>query len=613
MKEIIITSSVLILCILLIRKIFRGKISGRLQYALWLLAALRLMLPVAAVPVAVGSLESFRVVDLTQALEMQTGDLETLLEKPVPFTAPLPGVIGKPEGKTLSTVSMPDEAAAEATSVFDAGKTGLTWLTVLRGLWRGGMVVTALWIIGVNLLFARRLHRNRTEYVQDTSAEQANAGICRIEAHRRSTAHLNEKRTAGRTKLYIVDGLKSPCLYGLPFREAVYFPPDIAADETRLRHVLVHEMCHKRHGDGFWSLLRSLLVIVYWFNPLVWAAALLSKQDCELACDEAAIRALGETERIPYGETLLSILTRRSSMSDVVCTATTMTGNGRNIKERIRLIAERPRALGAAAVLTAVAAAAAAVIVFTKDPSFHGATWSGETFVKMPVAAGSIQIALPETVEGICGYAADKGGDLVLYQVSSQKEVGRFCELSYGEAVVLWEQGKEIVPAGDYGQNRYLKEYIDRQTNGGTEVTHHSGADAAEKSMAQDYLPAENTEGNAGPVYLPDEKITTTYTVAEDSSETTYIIVDDNDKTGNAAEGSAAQDYQPTENAEGNAGPVYLPDEKITTTYTPAATGNCYVYVKGSYAGVAEQYLNEMEFINSELEAAAERAAASMR
>ena len=190
MKEVIITSSVLILCIMLIRKIFRGKISGRLQYALWILAALRLMFPVAAVPVAIGSLESFRAVDLARELEKQTGDVETLLDRPVQFAVSL---------------SVPIDRTGP-TSVFLAGKTGLTWLDILRGFWQGGMIVMALGIAGVNLLFARRLRRGRKEYVWETANDAA-------------------KRAVGRTKLYTVYGLKSPCLYGLPFREAVYFPP----------------------------------------------------------------------------------------------------------------------------------------------------------------------------------------------------------------------------------------------------------------------------------------------------------------------------------------------------------------------------------------------------
>ena len=55
MLEILISSTVLILALTALRFLLRGKINPRLQYALWLLAALRLLLPVSLVrsPVSV--------------------------------------------------------------------------------------------------------------------------------------------------------------------------------------------------------------------------------------------------------------------------------------------------------------------------------------------------------------------------------------------------------------------------------------------------------------------------------------------------------------------------------------------------------------------------------
>ena len=46
MKEILLTSSILILTLLLLRLLFRKTISRRVQYALWGLVALRLLVPV---------------------------------------------------------------------------------------------------------------------------------------------------------------------------------------------------------------------------------------------------------------------------------------------------------------------------------------------------------------------------------------------------------------------------------------------------------------------------------------------------------------------------------------------------------------------------------------
>ena len=46
MKEILLTSSALILALLALRQLFRRTVSRRMQYALWLLVLVRLLVPV---------------------------------------------------------------------------------------------------------------------------------------------------------------------------------------------------------------------------------------------------------------------------------------------------------------------------------------------------------------------------------------------------------------------------------------------------------------------------------------------------------------------------------------------------------------------------------------
>ena len=72
-------------------------------------------------------------------------------------------------------------------------------------------------------------------------------------------------------------GLPSPCLFGL-LRPAIYVTPAAAASPENLRYVLAHEETHARHFDPLWSLLRVVCLAVYWFHPLVWAAAAASQK-----------------------------------------------------------------------------------------------------------------------------------------------------------------------------------------------------------------------------------------------------------------------------------------------------------------------------------------------
>lgn len=624
MKEIIITSSVLILCIMLIRVAFRGKISSRLQYALWLLVALRLIIPASAqIYMALGSVEEFRIMDLAEMLESRFGDVTEQLERPVSFTMSTSNTwAGRMAGYVLGETLNLSGSTDGPTSVFIAGKIGFSLLDIFRGIWGGGMVIMALWMLITNMIFTRRLHKGRKEITLPESGEW--------------------NSVIRKTKVYTIDGLTSPCLYGIPFRESIYLTTDIAEDQDRLRHVLTHEMCHKKHGDSFWSIVRSVLLIVYWMNPLVWVAAVLSKRDCELACDEEALLLLGEEERISYGETLLSIITRKGRLSDIACTATTMTGSGKSVKERIKFIADQPRVLGAAVVAALVLVIVISVLVFTKNPLFHGNTWEGE----LTLTAGDMQIQLPETIAGISGYEADKDDNVIIYQASSGEEVGRFCTLSYGEAVLLIEQGREVVPLGNYGRNPYLRQYMlsIAPSSGNETITHTytpytpsngEGVPGTDSNIGG----AGGASGTAGIIahedmYSGKDIPDVTFEVIED--ETTYIIEDEQPSTSLPTDSAAV--YYPIEEAsidnslatetdlsevtisyhpnepEGESIEYpadeyiahtqsidYLPNEQIETIVIPGTAEGCYVYVKGDYSRVKAQYLEELNYIDSEL------------
>lgn len=559
MKEIIITATVLILCILLIRRIFRGKISSRLQYALWLLVALRLVIPVSA-QIDMEPFTRLRLMDLVGRMESERGDVAKRLEEPVRVTMDSQGMLYRLIGSDAQKAamedalnSMPDDGAS---AVFMVGTLGFTWLDVLGAVWMLGMLAVGAWIIVSNIMFNRKLKNNRQSFALP---EEEGAALL---TGKDGMEIFRKKGTTRLPELYLAEHISSPCLYGLPGREAVYLTPDVAEDSDRLRHVLTHELVHKKHGDSFWALLRSVLVTVYWFHPLVWVAAVCSKRDCELACDEGALRALGEEERISYGETLLSIITKKGRLSDLVCTATTMTGSGKSVKERIRFIAEKPKALFAAVAAVLFLAAAVCFFVFTRDPQFDGAVV--DAVEGLTVTGADMQIHLPASIGGISGcFVEDKNDTVVIYHIKSGEEVGRFSRMPLKDALQMVDEGREVVALGDHGHNYLLREY-----------------------QGEPFWRTEHT-------YTP-ANVAAADVMAE--HEESVIVVSD--------------DAQEEEKID------YLPHESITTTvYQPREVNvdeieaGCYVYVKADYYGkVKPQYAEEMAFIDRELKAAAENA-----
>ena len=100
-------------------------------------------------------------------------------------------------------------------------------------------------------------------------------------------------------------------------------------------YAICHEACHYRQGDFIWVIVRYLVLILNWYNPLIWIAFILSGRDCELACDEEVIRVLGEDSSTLYAATLLDMADRRSKNVPVFSVSTGMKSGYKMMKNRI--------------------------------------------------------------------------------------------------------------------------------------------------------------------------------------------------------------------------------------------------------------------------------------
>ncbi|WP_295757500.1 M56 family metallopeptidase [uncultured Oscillibacter sp.] len=396
MKEILLTSSALILALLALRRLFRKVLSRRAQYTLWGLVLLRLLVP-ASLPAADFSL-------LTAAEPVVSGlEGQALYLSPsrVTLTAPegpLPSYRSEEDPKIVLGPPSENSVYSYTNSQQVVHEVEYAWQIVLADqlppIWYGGMAVMACWLVLSNLLFWRKLRRARRPYPVEGSPR----------------------------RVYLVEeGLPSPCLFGL-FRPAIYLTPAALQSPDRLRHVLAHEETHARHLDPLWSLLRAVCLTVYWFDPLVWWAALASRTDCELACDEGALRRLGEAERVPYGRTLLSLIPVRKAPANPLLSATTMTAGKRQLKDRITRVAENPVYLGRA--LFAAVALAALVCAVT----FTGA--------KKADQFRDVDQAVAALAEELGDDSADFGERLMVYTPENPSE---FFDLEEGELLrVYW-------------------------------------------------------------------------------------------------------------------------------------------------------------------------------
>ena len=315
MMEVLISSTVLILALAALRFLLRGRISPRLQYALWLLAALRLLLPgtLAKSPVS--------VMNVPAAVQQLTA--------PEDRRAPL-----------KADEAAPAQPAAAETDTTQAETTQVPVKNILKTVWLAGAAVLAALMLVQNFVFLRKLKRAR----RAVSCPESPLPV------------------------WLVAGLPSPCLVGL-FRPEIYLTPEATADPETCRFVLRHELSHYRAGDPFWSLLRLVCLCLYWFDPFVWLAASLSRRDCELACDARVLRGMDGESRAAYGRALLGLIRPEPARGQLLSGATTMQLGKKSLTERIKLIAKRPKMAAYTLVFVLLLSLVLAACTFTGAPA----------------------------------------------------------------------------------------------------------------------------------------------------------------------------------------------------------------------------------------------------
>ncbi len=368
LKEVL-TVSALIAVVLLVRAIFKNRVPKRMLYALWLVVLLKLCLPGTLVSLPVLPAEDAAVPAQSAERPVQTAPV---IQRPAQ-------TVTKPQTPAQQPVSPVQETAKPAAKP-------LTTAQILQIDWFGGSALLGLWLFGAWAVFTIRLHRDR---------------------------RFLGKR--GGTCIYVSGAVKSPCLAGLI--PAVYLTEDVLqADEAEL--ILRHELTHLRHLDFLWSLCRTAAVTVYWWNPFIWLAAICSKRDAELACDEAVAAKLPESKRLAYARAILAQAPRKTAALSLA---------GPPVKERILFLTKKQRTSVLCVILALL------LVVSATGCSFAELTQQKAGEITMPDhAADSSANATPQeadsalpvmdTVE-LIGFVADSQTPWIeLYESTDSKE-----------------------------------------------------------------------------------------------------------------------------------------------------------------------------------------------
>lgn len=308
----------LILAIAVFRLIFQNG-SKRVRLYLWALVALRLVLP--DLPESGFSLVPSADVIPQRIAVMEVPEIESGMELVDAAVNPLlgeymPAVDFGPDGNPMQRA--------------------LAWAALI---WLTGMALLAVYSLIADIRLRLRL---RDAVLIDRKELYSVKG----DAYGSVFLYASEK-----ISLPFTAGIGTPRIY-LPF----------SLEEGTREHVIAHEMAHISHRDPWIKMAGWLLMIVFWFCPLMWLAWFLFERDMELACDERVIKGMSGEGRCSYSEALLSCSTggKREPVGPLAF------GAG-DVKARVKSVL-RYRRPTFWAVLAGIAACAAAVLCFATNP-----------------------------------------------------------------------------------------------------------------------------------------------------------------------------------------------------------------------------------------------------
>ena len=263
-----VAGGVLILFIVVIRALAIHRLPKTTFLALWMIAALRLLLPF-SIPLTFNihiGLDVFS--DVVQ--ELPSGNIASTLPGDSPPSYDIGTAVPSPATEHISTFEI---------------------------LWLVGVLLLAIYF---SISYFRSMRKFRMSIPDNTPYIQ-----------NWLTAHQISRPLAVRSS----DLISSPLTYGI-LHPVILLPKKLDRnDQVALKYVLTHEYVHIRRFDAITKILFAAVLCIHWFNPFVWVMYVLANRDMELSCDAWVIRMMGAKNRSSYALMLIKMEERRSGMS----------------------------------------------------------------------------------------------------------------------------------------------------------------------------------------------------------------------------------------------------------------------------------------------------------
>ena len=189
-----------------------------------------------------------------------------------------------------------------------------------------------VWLVGVIVLAAITFITNRRLYSYikkqpDITDEQI------VTVFNRCKQSMKMKKEVS---LRLAGKIASPTVFSF-FRPKVLLSKKHmkVLNEQQLQYVFYHELAHIKRNDVAVNWIMYSLLLLNWFNLILWYAYFCMREDQELACDAYALTFIDKEEQIAYGHTIITLLENYSYQAPSLAN---LSRNKRTLKRRIVMI-----------------------------------------------------------------------------------------------------------------------------------------------------------------------------------------------------------------------------------------------------------------------------------
>lgn len=283
-----VTVSIVVVILLLFSAFLNERYTVKWRYYLWLILAVRLILPV-----------DFGL--SSPPVELNLPDHELFYSMDQERLAKL--APEKPDEAVFDSAAASEQRIAYQKSMNTYNEDMLTAKRasgksvkagqIAAGIYFAGAAVFLIWQFSLYLIFresTRRWYR-----------EVSNPML--LEAVERLKAELGIKRPLD---IKICRKILSPMIAGL-FRPVLLLPHE-GYQTIDLEVILKHELVHLKRKDLWFKLLLICVNGLHWFNPVIYRMVREANKDIEISCDEEVLKGADMALRKRYSERILELM-----------------------------------------------------------------------------------------------------------------------------------------------------------------------------------------------------------------------------------------------------------------------------------------------------------------